>query len=145
MHEEAKGTERQTGRNGNAGFTLIELMIALAVIATVLLGTMAAMTLGSRQTTMSREDTVARQTAERRMAALQALAFGDLAGEAGDFEPNLTAEETQLLAAPRDGGTRGSVQVAPEGALQVVTVTIRWHSVAMGGERTMTLQMKVAP
>jgi prepilin-type N-terminal cleavage/methylation domain-containing protein len=128
------------------GFTLLELMFATALLAITIVGTMIAIAEGNRRAIVSREDAIALQVADQMMAGLQALPYAQLAAKAGSFVPALTADEAEILLPPSEHGVSpGTIGVVTEGTLQVVTVTVSWHSRAARGDREISLRTKVAP
>ena len=140
-------------RHASGGFTMIELMIAVAVLSVAIMGTLSAFVAGSQLTALSREDTVAQQVVEREMAQLRARGYSWLdneiksgRGPTRDFIPALNRHERLLLQAPRtEDLSPGQRTLGKDGNLVVITVRVNWFSTAVGREMSITREAKVAP
>jgi type II secretory pathway pseudopilin PulG len=127
--------------------TMIELMIAVAVFATAILGVLAAISHGTRLIGVSREETVARQVAERRIAELRALGYGALYSRMGaqppegtTFTPSLNRQDAGLLPS-----VQGVETISADGRLLAVSVSVQWSSPVLKTTHSITLETKVAP
>ncbi|MHC4501847.1 MAG: type IV pilus modification PilV family protein [Planctomycetota bacterium] len=136
-------------RNATGGFTMVELMIAVAVLAVAIMGTLSAFVAGGQLTALSREDSVAQQVVEREMARLRANGYAWLDGNQAQttgFIPALNRHEQLLLEAPRtDGLSQGQRTIGKDGNLIVIAVRVNWFSTAVGREISITREAKVAP
>lgn len=136
-------------RHPSGGFSMIELMIAVAALAVAIIGTMSAFMAGSQLTALSREDTIAQQVVEREMTKLRARGYTWLSANqmpTTPFTPTLNTHQQMLLEAPRtDGLSQGQRTIGKDGNLVVVTVRVNWFSTAVGREMSITREAKVAP
>jgi len=139
----------------SGGFTMIELMVAVAVLGVAIIGTMSAFMTSSQLTALSREDTVAQQVADREMAALRAQGYTWLdneitsgRGPTRDLPLALNTHDQLLLVAPPlppDGPSQGQRTLGKDGNLVAITVRVNWSSTAVGREISVTREAKVAP
>ena len=136
-------------RHASGGFTMIELMIAVAVLSVAIMGTLSAFVASSQLTALSREDTIAQQVVEREMAGLRARGYAWLNGNqtvTTPFVPTLNTHEQLLLLVPRtDGLSQGQRTIGKDGNLVVITVRVNWFSTAVAREMSITREAKVAP
>ncbi len=72
--------------SGPAGFTLLEVLISLLIIAIVLITSLRAQNQSIRLYTLSREMTIATILARQKMGEIEATGFPELGEEEGDFE-----------------------------------------------------------
>jgi type II secretion system protein I len=77
---------RRDRGSGPAGFTLLEVLISLLIIATVLISCLRAQNQSIRLYTLSREMTIAAILARQKMGEIEATGFPELGEEEGDFE-----------------------------------------------------------
>lgn len=134
-------------RRKAAGFTMIELMIAAAVLAVAIIGSLSALMVGAQLTARSREDSVGQQVAERRMVQLRALGYSGLKALVGTrtFTPTLSRHEQLLLLQPQTTGIdQGQQVIAMDGALIVITVRVNWFSSSARMDMSVTRETKVA-
>ena len=72
--------------SGPAGFTLLEVLICLLIIAIVLISCLRAQNQSIRLYTLSRDMTVATILAHQKMEEIGAMGFPELGEEEGDFD-----------------------------------------------------------
>jgi len=74
-------------RSDNRGFTLVEVLVATAVVALGLVGALTAFTMAGRVSGSSRNDTIIPLLAEQKLSELKALPRDELVAgqESGDF------------------------------------------------------------
>jgi len=147
-------------RHPTGGFTMIELMVAVAVLGVAIIGTMSAFVTSSQLTALSREDKIAQQVADREMAALRARGYtwldNEITSGRGPTRPlplTLNTHEQSLLVAPPpppDGPSQGQRTLGRDGNLVVITVRVNWSSTALSRttediELSVTRETKVAP
>lgn len=131
---------------GAEGFSMIELMIATSILGVAIIGTVGALGLNAQLVAVSREDTLARQAAERQMADLRGLSQAQLDSQPSTFIPDLGPQGDQVLLPAQDDTPMGRLSVAADAtyaALRVVTVRITWHSPALQKQRTLLLHTKM--
>jgi len=91
-------------RSPNHGFTLVEVLVAAAVLAIGLLAALTAFSMAARVTGASRNDTLVAFLAQQKLAEIQLLArSGRPAGTtAGDFGPQHPRCSWRLTVSGRD-------------------------------------------
>lgn len=104
-------------RQNEAGFTLLELLVALALIGTLAGAAATVMAVASRSLIRSRLDTTAVSLAHRRLEQMHALAWGF--GSAHLPHPGVDFDTDLSGPAPMSGGT--GLGVSPSDALEVDT------------------------
>ncbi len=72
-------------RNRNFGFTLLEVMISLAIIAIALMAVLGSQSQGSSLANESKFNTTAALLAQSKMAEMEIRALNDLGSDSGDF------------------------------------------------------------
>ena len=72
-------------RNRNFGFTLLEVMISLAIIAIALMAVLGSQSRGSSLANESKFNTTAALLAQSKMAEMEIRALNDLGSDSGDF------------------------------------------------------------
>ncbi len=77
---------RRSKGSGPEGFTLLEVLISLLIIAIVLISCLRAQNQSIRLYTLSRDMTVATILARQKMGEIEAMGFPELGEEEGDFE-----------------------------------------------------------
>ncbi len=77
---------RRSKGSGPEGFTLLEVLISLLIIAIVLITCLRAQNQSIRLYTLSRDMTVATILARQKMGEIEAMGFPELGEEEGDFE-----------------------------------------------------------
>jgi general secretion pathway protein I len=99
------------GPAGESGFTLLEVMVAVAIIAISFVSLLGSQSQSISIATISRFETAASMLAKKKLAEIGSSAAGDLSGSAGDFEDDfsdfhwqtevndLTEEETGIPGA----------------------------------------------
>ena len=88
-----------------SGFTLIELMIAVAILATLVVATASIMTVSTRNNQISREEAAALRAAKAMISELQAYSSTEImAGYSGGytFRVTLVEGQTQTLREDED-------------------------------------------
>ena len=83
---------------GRRGFTLVEVLVATAVLATALLAALTAFSMASRVTGAARNDTLLSFLAQEKLAEVHLLSKEELSPGtiAGDFGPDYPGYEWQL-------------------------------------------------
>jgi prepilin-type N-terminal cleavage/methylation domain-containing protein len=115
-------------RRGDYGFTLLELLVALATIAVLVGGTASIMAAAGRSLARSRLDTTAVMLAHGRLEQLNALSWGF--GSAHAPRPGVDLETDLSGRDPMPGGT--GLGTAPSDALDVDTPGFVDHLDASG-------------
>jgi prepilin-type N-terminal cleavage/methylation domain-containing protein len=96
-------------RTETRGFTLIEVMIAVAVLVTVLAGVAGVWTMTAASTRAAREQTLAMQLARDKLERLAALTWAvQPVGEADVLASDVTTNVSRLPATTDGSGTRAS-------------------------------------
>lgn len=123
------------GNSGRAGFSLVELMFAVAVFTIALLGLFSALTSTQQLDSMTRERSEVTMQAVTRM--------DDVLGEDWDaidtrnneaFDVTLTTDSGAITLTPGGGRTQsGLVEITtPATDLRLVHVSVRWRTAANG-------------
>lgn len=124
---------RHLKRSDHAGFTLVELMIAISVLAVGVIALAGTAGLVTRQIGRSRIATIATQAGTRRLEQLK-LAAVPSGGTAACASPTFTSS-----AAPSTSrGVTESWSVIGAGTMRTATVTVSYPRA--GGTSTITLQ-----
>jgi general secretion pathway protein I len=123
------------GGNRQSGFTLMEVMVAVSVVAIALMAIYRMHTQTLFMDARGRFDTVATQLARQKLADIDTMALADLSGDSGDFgnaHPGFTWQiETEGVSADllkEDGPTLKRITVtisASEGASVFSLTTYR--------------------
>lgn len=120
-----------------AGFTLIEALVAIVLVAVVLPVALAAVTQSLRGAEHIRRQDVALRVAQSRLAALVADGSWQSSGSSGACDPRVDGEDTE--------GMRWQMSVVTwrDQTVRTLTFTVSWgpHS----GPRTVTLTTLVMP
>jgi type II secretory pathway pseudopilin PulG len=144
----------------NRGSTLVEVMIACAVLAVSMVATLAAMTSSQVATNAAKEEALALRLVSKQMNVVRSLSFQEIeamvgestlelfpaqGGGKGDGKGNGHAYAYGHLKG-RDGvvpiGTR---TVTSDSGTLVVEVTVTWSSKALGQELSRSLFWRAAP
>jgi len=155
---------------GDSGVTLIELMIAAAVLATAIVALVGVIITSSRAKAFAEEQSRAQGTAQDKMTEIRSRTYADVAkiynSSTADDPAGAWAESPWDYADPVTGGTRSyahnmftvdglrppqdvPTQSEPHGEVTiatgadgeyVVTVTIRWRSYVTGRNEQTTLE-----
>jgi general secretion pathway protein I len=75
-------------RHSNKGFTLLEVMVALAIIATVLVALLGTHLMSMNLAHKNKEQALTAMLARQKMEELFTVPFESLAGASGDFGPD---------------------------------------------------------
>lgn len=132
------------------GMTLIEIMISVSILSVAMLASLMAVVQGTQMVQRSREENIALQMAERRMAELQALSFSGIqqlpafdefvpsvqSGAGFTLEPHVGTEGELPM---------GTVTITQAGGLMSVTVTVQWRGDTPAHPRQISVATKVAP
>jgi len=106
---------RRRGRGSPpGGFTLLEVLISLLIIAIVLITCLRAQNQSIRLYTLSRDMTIATILARQKMGEIEAAGFPELGEEEGDFEeqfPEFTWKRAVSLT-PFEGARRVDLSIA---------------------------------
>lgn len=117
------------GRQRSSGFTLVEVMIALVILAIGLLGIATLQIVSIRGNAFSSEMTYAAMLAQERLEILRNLIFTATA-----TDPDLAAGPHALPPAVGDKGVSYTVSWNvtddPSGEMKTVSVTITWTGAA---------------
>ncbi len=76
---------KDKSRNEDFGFTLLEVMVSLAIIAIALMAVLGSQSQGSSLANESKFDTTAALLAQSKMAEMEVRALNDLGSSSGDF------------------------------------------------------------
>lgn len=138
---------RRSLRSLQAGLTLVELFIALAILGVVTLGLVSSIVTADRLRTFSRERAAAGLAATSQVEAVLASEWDDLLARSGEgFPVQVESEAGVWQLSPLEGEPapgRVTVSDAASPDLRQVQVTVRWRSRA-GGEGVVTLGTLVA-
>lgn len=108
-------------RDNQKGFTLVEVLVALAIGALVITATMNSLTQGLERTRNSEKVLAARQLAQSRLAEWSKTAeTRDAKGVRGDYRWRIEARPYQPASA--DGASSSL-----SGKLSEITVTVEWE------------------
>lgn len=78
MQRNQVGTRSAAGQRRESGFTILEVMVAAAVLATALMGVLAALIAADTQVAVSQEHTVAMESARQMLEQLQGLPLAEV-------------------------------------------------------------------
>ena len=118
-------TDPLAKRRGNAGFTLLEVMIAISVIAVALVTLIGAQSQSVSLATGARFDTMASMLAQRKVVEFNLAEFNTLTGDEGGFGdafPGFTWKTEVRELTEGETGIRGS-----GGMLKVMDITISFR------------------
>lgn len=112
--------------------SLLELLLAIAILAVVLLSFASTLVLSASMDAVSRERGAATEAAMSRMDEVLALAWDDMPAQSGQtFEVSLNRDGATALLAPAGAMPKpGQVLVEdlPMSDFRRITVLVRWHS-----------------
>ncbi len=142
--------------NADRGSTLVEVMIASAVLAISLVATLGAMATSGAATSVAQEEALALQLASERMNSLRSISYQETEAMLGDstFEPGAVPGQVDGHGhAYAYGHLKGKGGVLPTGQQRVtsdsgtlvVEVTVTWSSSALGQEMSRSLFWRAAP
>lgn len=120
-----------------AGFTLIEALVAIVLVAVVLPVALAAVTASLRGADAIRKQDIALRVAQSHLAVLVADGSWQSSGSSGTCEPRTDGEDTE--------GMRWQMNVTPwrDQTVRVLTFTVSWGSTT--NPRSITLTTLVMP
>jgi len=139
-----------------SGATLVEVMIASAVLAVSIMATLSAMATSRTATGAANEESLAVQLASKQMNSLRSMSFQEVVGMEGDTT-------FELCPASGEGGhenpyacdhLKGADGVLPTGLCRVaadgdgtlvVEVEVTWSSIALGRAMSRGLSWRAAP
>ena len=127
--------------SSQAGFTMIEVMIAVLLSAIAVIGIVGLYTVESRASTMSRRKTEAAELAQDKVEELRTMVAPTAAGSGS--ETNLDEHGETTGSGPSHIFTRSwtiTPQGNPAGEWYLITVTVSWenNSVIVRAERSST-------
>ena len=142
--------------HADRGSTLVEVMIASAVLAVSIVATLSAMATCETATSAAQEEALALQLASERMNYLRSMSYQEIEAMLGDstFEPAaVTGQGNGHGHAYAYGHLKGKGGVLPTGQQRVtsdngtlvVEVTVAWSSSALGREMSRSLFWRAAP
>ena len=137
------------------GATLVEVMIASAVLAVSIMATLSAMATSRAATGAAKEESLAVQLASKQMNILRDMSFQETMAMEGETT-------LELCPASGEGGREktyaydhlkgadgvlptGLCRVAADGGTLVVEVEVTWSSVALGRVMSRSLFWRTAP
>ncbi len=116
------------------GFTLLEVLIAAAIIAVLAIGITSAAVLLTRVSADSEQQTVALELANRQVEYLRSQPFGDIGTETPATQDLQVNSRTFTL----------TTRVFPAEPLKHTRVTVRWRK-SNGGEREISVHALLSP
>ena len=134
--------------SGKRGFTLLEVMVCLAIISVALTAFLTAITQNIQLESMNSETNVAVNAAGSLIETLQAMSYGELnegAIETSFEAAGLTSDGHTLHLVDEDGSREVGHVTITENAQQTrktVEVEVRWRS-ATGSERRIRLMTEM--
>lgn len=81
----SKGKMRDKNSTGGFGFTLLEVMVSVAIIAIALMAVLGSQSQGSSLANESKFNTTATFLAQLKMAEMETLSLNDMGSDSGDF------------------------------------------------------------
>jgi prepilin-type N-terminal cleavage/methylation domain-containing protein len=114
----------------HSGFTLIEVLVTLLLIAIVIPTVMKGMTLGGRAADQARHRNEAVELAESELSTILSSQSWQNGNQSGDFSPNWPGYTWDSAVAAWSGDTAGA-------GLQEIDLTVKWMEA--GHEASMTL------
>lgn len=139
MRDTASGMIRRPfgSRRGAGGFTIVEMAIAMAVIAVGICGLMSAWFYMSRTSMSAQETTVAANAARAKIDEIQGMTFSRV--QTDYLGKIVTFNVSGLL--PNPAGSATATQVGVNPTVLEIAVTITWTGVA--AERTTTYRTRL--
>ena len=135
-------------RSGKDGFTLLEVMVCLAIISIALTAFLTAITQNVQLESMNAETNVAVNAAGSLVETVQTMSFAELVdgAVASSFEASGLTSEGHTLFLTDSSGSRQvghvTINTNPEGTRKTVEVAVTWRS-ATGSDRTIRLMTEV--
>ena len=130
---------------GIAGFTLLEVMIAVAIIAIAIVTLLGAQSQSVSIATSSKFDTMASLLAQQKMTELVLLDYDEVTDNTGDFGedfPSFAWKSEVVELAEGDTGIAGS-----DGMLKTIdlTISVKEDAALSYSLRTIVCKLSVAP
>jgi prepilin-type N-terminal cleavage/methylation domain-containing protein len=110
-----------------AGFTLLEVLLAMALVGVAILGLLGVYVSGLKAVAQQRDRTTAVDLARRTLEGIKAVPWSELPADDADFEGGPRAGAFPPSPYPGEGQFRVLVKVvADDPHLRTVTVRVRW-------------------
>ncbi|MBW2103649.1 MAG: prepilin-type N-terminal cleavage/methylation domain-containing protein, partial [Deltaproteobacteria bacterium] len=100
-----------SNRNRNRGFTLLEVLVSMALILVALLGVFQLQGQSLRLQTESRFNTTALFLAQDRLSRILAQGTEEIGGRSGDFEPEMPGFRFEEEVSEQEGNLEGFYRV----------------------------------
>lgn len=125
---------------GRGGFSLIEVMVALGILAVGVLGATSGQLMAMKLSTTSRLGALAMHLAEEQLETLQAMSGADVKALGSAVDPDNPIDPDPNDGAAMAFNRRWTITPdSPEPGLITMTVRVDWLN-ALGQARTTTLQ-----
>jgi len=121
-----------------AGFTLLEIMVAVAIIAIAFVSLLGAQSQSISMASIARFETMASLLAEQKLAEIQVADFADLHSEEGDFDDDFSDFHWRVEVTEPTEDETGIIGSA--GMLKVVDLTISRASDSSYQLRTLVMR-----
>lgn len=124
--------QRRTGDNGTAGFTLLEVVVAFAIMALSMAVLLSLFATGVRATRLSADYSEAVTLAESKLAEYGTVSPIETGMSSGRFDGHYRWQT--VITVEGDGGT-----IAPELSVRLMRIEVQVSWDSMLGERTVSL------
>jgi general secretion pathway protein I len=110
------------------GFTLLEVMVALAIISTALVTLLGTHLMSLTLAQKNKEQTLAAMLARRKIGEIRTMPFDSLASDSGDFGPDYPGAGWEMEVGAADIDNLKKVKLLlqlPEGEFEIETLVAR--------------------